>query len=139
MIKDKRFCMHLSGLTDVYDGFGAFVNVIQKVNILPHERSDGDLKVLDRMAKMKSQILISCHAKCLGTVVCLWKKYHDDQMKLKESGTYQTVSIENDRDTQLYQTRLAVVTEMEDLEKDPVKQGKRKKTEKYSKHDWRRI
>ena len=58
---------------------------------------------------------------------------------LKKVGPFQTVSIENDRDTQLYQTRLAVVTEMEDLEKDPVKQGKRKKTEKYSKHDWRRI
>ena len=34
LIKNKRFCMNLLGLTDVYDDFGAFVNTVQKVNIL---------------------------------------------------------------------------------------------------------
>ena len=40
MIKNKRFCMNLSGLTDVYGEFG------QKV----------DIKILHQMVQMKNQL-----------------------------------------------------------------------------------
>ena len=55
-IRNKQFCLHLSGLSDVYDLFGIFVNEVQKVNVLPHERYDNALKVLDRMKDMKPHI-----------------------------------------------------------------------------------
>ena len=121
LIKNKKFCMNLSGLTDVYDEFGSFVNVIQKVNVLPHERYDGAMKVLAKIAKMKNQI--SNQDKCVENGICLWPNYHEDQIKLRESGTYQNVKVEKDRDTRLYQTRLAVVAEMAEVEKDPVNQA----------------
>ena len=121
LIKNKRFCMILSGLTDVYDEFGAFVNTVQKVDILPHERYDNAMKVLDKMVKVKNQI--SSHDRCIESGTCLWPNYHEDQSKLEENGTYQNVKVDRDRDTKLYQTRLAVGTESAELEKDPIRQA----------------
>ena len=53
---NKRFCLHLSGIADVYDMFGALVNVVQKVNILAHERYDNFVKIVDKMSLMKNQM-----------------------------------------------------------------------------------
>ena len=117
-IKNKKFCMTLSGLTDIYNQFGCFVNIVQKVDILPHERYDAAMKVLDKMVKMKDKI--SCHNQ---TGTCVWPNYHKDSATMVQPGTYQNVKIERDRDTRAYQTRLAVVGQMAEVEKDPLKQA----------------
>ena len=49
LIRNKQFCLHLSGLSDIYDLFGLFVNEIQKVNVLPHERYDNARSILTIM------------------------------------------------------------------------------------------
>ena len=72
--------MNLSGLTDVYGEFGSFVNIIQKVDILPHERYNGAIKILAKMVKMKNQL--SCHEKCMENKSCLWPNYHEDKKNL---------------------------------------------------------
>ena len=105
----------------MYDEFCAFVNTVQKVDILPHERYDNAMKVLDKMVKMKNQI--SSHDRCIESGTCLWPNYHEDQSKLEENGTYQNVKVDRDRDTKLYQTRLVVGTESAELEKDPIRQA----------------
>ena len=61
LIQNKRFCLHLSGLADIYDMFGTFVNMVQKVNVLPYERYDNSMKVLDKMAKMTN---LHSHDQC---------------------------------------------------------------------------
>ena len=121
-IKNKKFCMTLSGLTDVYDQFGCFVNIVQKVDILPHERYDLAMRVLDKMTKMKNEI--SSHESCVvQNGICLWPNYHSDLVQLIENGNYQNEKIEKDRPMRMYQTRLAVVAETADIEKDPLKQA----------------
>ena len=84
MIKNKRFCMHLSGLADIYNMFGLFVNVVQKVNVLPHERYDNAIQVLDTMAKMKK---LSSHEKC-DNESCLWPSYHKDVKEMIENEAF---------------------------------------------------
>ena len=92
------------------------------INLVPLcERYDNAMKVLDKMVKMKNQI--SSHDRCIESGTCLWPNYHEDQSKLKENGTYQNVKVDRDRDTKLYQTRLAVATESAELEKDPIRQA----------------
>ncbi len=118
-IQNKRFCMHLSGLADVYDMFGMFVNVVQKVNVLPHERYDNSIKVLDKMAKMKS---VSSHDQCKENQ-CLWPRYHTDVKEILENRTYQNVKIENDTSASMYQTRFAVAQNTANVQRDPIKQA----------------
>jgi len=121
MIKNKRFCMNLSGLTDVYGEFGSFVNIIQKVDILPHERYDSAIKILDKMVKMKNQL--SCHEKCMENKSCLWPNYHEDQKKLNCNETYQNVRIDRDKDSRPYRTRLAMLTEKLEKLGNPMNQA----------------
>ena len=70
--RGHKFCLTLSGLTDIYDWTGCFVNVMQKVDILPHERYDAAMRVLDTMTKMRAEI--SCHKQ---TGNCVWPNYHE--------------------------------------------------------------
>jgi hypothetical protein len=37
-ICNVKFVLRLSGITDIYEKYGELVNVVQKVNSLPHER-----------------------------------------------------------------------------------------------------
>ena len=53
-----------------------YVNAVQKVNVLPHERYDSSVKILNTMAKMKN-------------VFSIRPRYHMDTMKLIETETYQ--------------------------------------------------
>ena len=114
---NKRFCLHLSGVADVYDIFGVLVNYVQKVNILPHERYDSFLKILDKMVEMKGQMDDSCEDDN-----CLWPRYHADRNKLIECDTYQGVEIKKDSSSAIYQTRFAAARSNATLQTDPVQQ-----------------
>lgn len=121
LIKNKRFCMHLSGLADIYNMFGMFVNVVQKVNVLPHERYDSAIQVLDTMAKMKS---LTPHEKC-ETESCLWPSYHKDvrdDRKMIENEASQNIKIDKNSSSAHYQTRFAKNAAAAGLQTDPIKQ-----------------
>ena len=118
LIKNKRFCMHLSGLADIYNMFGMFVNVVQKVNVLPHERYDGAVQVLDTMGKM---IKVSSHEKC-NNEDCLWPSYHKDVKEIVENGIFQNVKIDKNSSSAIYQTRFAQNAASAAVQTDPIKQ-----------------
>ena len=122
-IRNKQFCLHLSGLSDVYDLFGIFVNEVQKVNVLSHERYDNPLQVLDRMKDMKAHI---DHDDCLknDNKACIWPCYHKDLEDLLENDTYQKASVVHDRPTQMYQSRLSVRSNELEVQNDVLLQVK---------------
>ena len=51
-ILNAEFVLTLSGLADIYDKFGAAVQVTQMVHLLPHERLDLFKKVVQRIRDM---------------------------------------------------------------------------------------
>ena len=116
--QNKRFSLHLSGLADIYDMFGLFVNIVQKVNVLPHERYDDSMKVLDKMARMKN---LQAHDQCNANQ-CLWPRYHADVKEILEDGTYQKVKIERNTSESMYQTRFAVSQNSANVQMDPISQ-----------------
>ena len=64
---------------------------------------------------------------CVSVLVCVsgsrCPNYHSDLVQLIKNGNYQNEKIEKDRPMRMYQTRLAVVAETADIEKDPLKQA----------------
>ena len=121
LIQNKKFCLHLSGTADIYDAFGHFVNEVQQVNILPHERYDNALMVLDQMVVMKEQM---SHSTCLKTKHCAWPRYHEDENKLFEAGMYRNVKIEKDKDSRMYQTRMSTISDEVEIQTDSLEQVK---------------
>ena len=119
MIQNKRVCVHLSGIADVYAVFGTLVNVVQKVNILPHERYNNFVKVLDKMVKMTDQM----NDVCIDDN-CLWPRFHADIKELSEHELYQNVKIQRDSSSAMYQTRFAVTQTTIDLQTDPIQQSR---------------
>ena len=90
-IKNKEHCLRLSGLSDSYDCFGKFVNVLQKIDVLPKQRYDDSMKILDEMTDMSKKIDHSTCAeiakleaiKCSKNpdtfpIKCVWPRYHDE-------------------------------------------------------------
>ena len=51
-----KFVLTLSSLIDIYDKYGELINVIQKVNSLPHERYDSFTHVCDKMKRCVKQL-----------------------------------------------------------------------------------
>ena len=135
-IVNKKFCMLLSGAADIYDMFGTLVNLCQKVNILPHERYVYFINIM-----FKFQIMIDTidHKECIKIsrdkavadkkdpkttkVECLWPRYHNDLIEIKESGSYRSIEIKNATCKQVYQTRQSG-TENNQIVKDPLEQAK---------------
>ena len=97
--------------------FGTLVNVIQKVNVLPHERYDNFIKVLDKMVEMNHHLRDECIDE-----KCLWPRFHADKNELVRNGTYQNVRIEKDSSSSMYQTRFAVAQSTAGVQKDPIEQ-----------------
>ena len=121
-VQNKKFCLQLSGTADIYDVFGRFVNVIQKLSVLPHERYDNALKVLDHMVVMKNQI---DHEACVQTKPkphCVWPRYHEDRKTILESETYQGVSVTAQRSSTMYQTRLSTSSKDVEIQSNSVEQ-----------------
>lgn len=65
-ICNVKFVLILSGLIDLCDRYGELINVVQKVNSLPHERFDAFLHICDKMKKMPEKI---SHEEC-GSQSC---------------------------------------------------------------------
>lgn len=89
---NKKFALRLSGLCDLYAVFGHAVNILQKVNILPHEKYDLFIKCISDYTLMAESI--SNHDKCpqLPKPVCQWPNYHKDIADIN-NGKYRGIPI----------------------------------------------
>ena len=88
-ICNVKFVLTLSGIIDIYDKYGELINIVQKVNSLPHERFDAFIHVCDEMKKMSEKIN---HEEC-DVKACSWATYHSDIKKLDDAGEYMGVPI----------------------------------------------
>jgi hypothetical protein len=84
-IVNKKFCLHLSGLSDIYSLFGHAVNVLQTVNMLPHEKYDKFIAIINDLVNMVSSI--SDHSLCRQNPdeKCMWPDFHKDVTELKNT------------------------------------------------------
>ena len=86
-VLNLNFLLTLSGLVDIYDQFGAIVQVTQMVTLLPHERLDLYTKAVSRLDNMG---LAQDHKDCEQffngdeKVKCLWPVHHADKKTYKE-------------------------------------------------------
>ena len=87
------FALSLSALTDVYTRYGAISDLLQIVDILPHERHD---KFVNEMEKMKEMVDTVKLDDCPCTMSVKGKPYHwpslhTDTREVLEKGSYRTV------------------------------------------------
>ena len=98
-ICNVKFLLSLSGLADVYDQYGAVVNVAQMVHLLPHERMDLFNQAVNILSKMAD--CLEDHSKCAGLckpgskVKCLWPLNHKDKTTMVEKKQIMGLDIHN--------------------------------------------
>ena len=81
--------------------FGIFSNTCQIVNLLPHERFDKVMKVVEKFLKMMNAI---DHTSC-PEKKCLWPRYHSDVTKMNEDSKYMGSTINHINIGTIRQTR----------------------------------
>ena len=96
-ICNVKFVLTLSAITDIYDKYGELVNVVQKVNYLPHERFDTFIHVCNKMKSMSERMN---HEKC-DVKFCSWPVYHRDLKELDNTGEYMGVPIVDHHDKEV--------------------------------------
>ena len=97
-ILNTDFLLSLSGLTDIYENFGAIVQITQMVHLLPHERLDLYNTAVQRLTDMgHCQDHQDCarYAKESDKKKCLWPLNHEDKKTLKENGKIRGLPIKN--------------------------------------------
>ena len=104
-IMNYLFCLSLSALVDIYRVYGAISNILQIINILPHERHDMFKNQLAKFREMKNSVdLEDCP--CMMVVegdevkedskeileeVCCWLALHADTRDMLKKGKYRGV------------------------------------------------
>ena len=88
---NKKTCLNLSGLCDIYSVFGHGVNILQTVNMLPHEKYKKFMMCINVLTNMRETISDHNSEKCLQK--CLWPTYHKDVAELKNTGKYRGILI----------------------------------------------
>ena len=73
-IANKKFCLYLSGLCDVYSVFGNAVNILQTVDMLHHEKYKKFNLCINAFNDMMDTISNHQSDKC--TSKCQWPKNH---------------------------------------------------------------
>ena len=87
-ILNLAFLLTLSGLVDLYEQFGAIVQITQMVHLLPHERLDLYNKAVGRMKHMA--FALEDHSNCEkflppdSKIKCLWPKNHEVKKSLAD-------------------------------------------------------
>ena len=114
-IMDYLFTLTLSVCVDTYSIYGAISNILQLINILPHEKMDLFNKLLQKLSKMKCFFkrevcpcmrITSCDEEVDDTVgvkdmelesegipseVCYWPALHKDILEVQVKGKYRGV------------------------------------------------
>ena len=94
---NKEFLLTLSGLMDIYEKFGAIVQVTQEVHLLPHERLDLYAKSMEKLSNMAQCME---HKNCEkyfkegDKIKCMWPQNHADKKTLKDDGKIRGLQIE---------------------------------------------
>lgn len=85
--ENLNFLLTLSGLVDIYEKFGAIVQVTQIVHLLPHERLD---LYTEAVSRLKNMALAQDHNNCEKffkpeeKIKCLWPMNHADKKSYME-------------------------------------------------------
>lgn len=92
---NKKFALRLSGVCDIYSVFGHAINVLQTVNMLPHEKYDIFMTCVNDLLCMTESV--DDHDKCpkVPKPVCQWPTYHND-VKDINSGKYRGIILIGD-------------------------------------------
>ena len=95
-IINLRFQVRLSGVCDIYERFGHGIQILQTINMLPHEKYDMFLKTvitgLSDMSKTVNPKDCQCHA-VSNSALCLWPILHKDLREITESKKYRSVPV----------------------------------------------
>ena len=122
------FALSLSGVTDAYKVYRKISSVLQKINILPHEKYDCYLSYLNFYSEMvETTSYLSCLCLLVDTEdivwrgvveeVCLWPRLHEDVRIALELGTYRDINLGMVRQEE-YRTRAGSRTNLQWLEVD---------------------
>ena len=87
-IHNMKFMLRLSGEADIYNQYGIIINILQSVNLLPHERLAKFQSAVQRMAKMAECIN---HETCGES--CYWPYYHQALVSLSEKSEIHEVIV----------------------------------------------
>ena len=102
------FALSLSAVTDVYKVYRMISCILQKINILPHEKLDKFQELVTKMKEMKDNLEISDCPCCIFTnsnyqleeffgdvstkgiveEICFWPRFHNDVREAKQHKTY---------------------------------------------------
>ena len=91
-LTSKKFVLELSAVCDIYSVFKHGVNLLQIVNMLPHDRFDQfTSKCVD---VLKSMPMYNDHEKCAKDS-CMWPLLHEDESTLKSSNKYRGINLDH--------------------------------------------
>ena len=92
-IYNKKFAVILSGTCDIYEVFSHGINILQKVNILPHTKYDQFMGKCVYILKSMCENID--HSDCLlhGAKTCFWPKLHQDLDEMTSKGTMRGIPI----------------------------------------------
>ena len=97
-ILNLKFVLELSGSCDIYNRFGHGINILQKVNILPHTKYDDFVAtVVDSFGTMADTVDpkdCPCDQN-ISSPKCLWPVLHKDLREIADNSTYRGVTIGN--------------------------------------------
>ena len=65
----RKFILKVTGMSDIYNVYGNITNILQKVNVLPHEKYDMFVKLIDKLKMMVKTVDISFCSVC-SPVLC---------------------------------------------------------------------
>ena len=102
-----EFALKLSGLCDIYNQFSTVVCILQKVDMLPHEKYDTFKGILNKMKEMSSSLhIFDCTCSVFvdpdtysvttedeedRRSICPWPYLHTDIINTKKNGEYRFV------------------------------------------------
>eukprot|EP00112_Aurelia_sp_Birch-Aquarium-sp1_P017083 Seg3933.2 transcript_id=Seg3933.2/GoldUCD/mRNA.D3Y31 product="hypothetical protein" protein_id=Seg3933.2/GoldUCD/D3Y31 len=102
-LANRKMVVRLSGMCDIYETFENGVDVLQIVNMLPHDKYDNFFeKCVNKLEKMAA--IAQIHELCLTldkhSKKCLWPAYHADIEELNATGKYRGILLIDDHPEQ---------------------------------------
>ena len=94
-----EFLLTLAICADIYNLYGAIINVVQEVNVLPYERLSKFEHEVNKMEIMKN--CLKDHKKCIEVLGedtvkekgCHWKCLHEDIASVKKNSTIRNIQV----------------------------------------------
>ena len=86
-IGSLKFVLELSGSCDIYNTFGHGVNILQKVNILPHIKYDQFVDTVVETLDTLADTVDPADCPCLNTAgspKCVWPVLHKDLKEIAD-------------------------------------------------------